>query len=382
MSNTPSRENDLIIFGATSFVGKLIAKYVALNAPDGTRVALAGRNDDKLRGVRASLPGETSGWEIITADADDAEDMRQLAKSATVIISTVGPYNAYGRTLVGACAEAGTHYLDLAGEVLFVRDSILDNDETARESGARIVHSCGFDSVPSDLALYRLWQKQGGKLGKVEMIVSDLVGGMSGGTIASALDSFENMDKLDPEQRKEAESPFALSPGYSSDRDMKATGVKKGLAPFFMADYNTRLIRRTAQVLDYGRDFTYSEYHRVGGPVKTAMFTAGLGLGAALLSSKAGRKVMARFLPKPGEGPSSSERAKGRFTLDTRENEHVHIELELDPGYDGTALMISEAAFTLLHGEGLPERAGVLTPASGLGDAYIDRLREAGMIIS
>lgn len=382
MSHTPSREHDLVIFGATSFVGKLIAKYVALNAADDTRVALAGRNEDKLRGVRASLPGTTSGWSIITADTDDAEDMSALAESAAVIISTVGPYNAYGRKLVGACAAAGTHYLDLAGEVLFVRDSILDNDETARASGARIIHSCGFDSVPSDVALYRLWQKQDSRLGDVEMVVSDLVGGMSGGTFASALDNFDSMDKLDSEQRTEAESPFALSPRYSSEKDMKATGVKKGLAPFFMAQYNTRLIRRTAQVLDYGRDFTYSEYQRVGGPVKTAVFTAGLAAGAALLGSKAGRNVAGRFLPKPGEGPSSSDRAKGRFTLDTREHEHVHIELELDPGYEGTALMISEAAFTLLDGEGLPERAGVLTPASALGDAYIDRLRAAGMLIS
>lgn len=376
------RDFDLVIFGATSFVGKLIAKYVALNAPPATRVALAGRSEEKLRGVHDSLPGETSGWGIVTADADDAADMQRLAESASVIITTVGPYNAYGRELVKACAQAGTHYLDLAGEVLFVRDSIIELDEPARKSGARIIHSCGFDSVPSDLALYLLWQKQGQKLGDVEMVISDMVGGLSGGTYASAMDNFDSMDKLAADEQKAAKSPFALAPGEDSDRQHKATGMKKGLAPFVMADYNTRLIRRSAQVLGYGEDFTYSEYQKVGGPVKTAVFTGVLGVASVLLGSGLGRKILRSFLPKPGEGPSQSEREKGRFTLDTTEREHVHIELELDPGYEGAALMISEAAFALLGEEGLPQRAGVLTPASGLGGVYVERLRAAGMIIT
>lgn len=382
MSEKLSRTHDLVIFGATSFVGMLIAQYVARNAPGDLNVAVAGRSRDKLEQVRSDLPGKASDWDIVTADADDADQMKSLAESTKVLITAVGPYNAYGREVVKACARAGTHYLDLAGEVLFVRDSIVELDELAGRTGARIIHSCGFDSVPSDVALYRLWQKQGGELGKVDMVVSDLVGGVSGGTVASAMDSFDTLDKLDPAQRKAAQSPFVLSPGYGSERKMKATGVKKGLAPFFMADYNTRLIRRTAQVLGYGPDFTYSEYHRVGGPVKTAAFTGVLAAAAALITSKAGRKIAGRFLPKPGEGPSRSERTRGGFTVDTSEREHVHIELELDPGYDGTALMISEAALALLDGTGLPERAGVLTPASGLGDPYVERLREAGMIIT
>lgn len=370
------RPYDLILFGATSFVGRLVADYVARHAPARTTVAIAGRDEHKLHDLRAGLPGAAGTWGVLVADADDTGDMHRLAESARVVLTTVGPYHLHGRHLVRACAAAGTDYLDLAGEVLFVRDSVLELHELAQTTGARIIHSCGFDSVPSDLAAYRLFREHG-RLGDTEMVISDLVGGLSGGTVSSMLSSYDALGALAPEERAAAKSPFALAPGMTSEKKLRATGVKPGLAPFFMAGYNTRLVQRSAFLLGYGPEFTYAEYHRVGGKAKTAAYTAVLATVGKLLDTSLGRRLLARVLAKPGEGPSPSQRAQGRFTVDTGD---VRVALDMDPGYDGTALMIAEGAFTLLA---QPDtRTGVLTPAAGLGDAYVTRLRAAGMTIT
>ncbi|AWB83025.1 hypothetical protein C3B44_09050 [Corynebacterium yudongzhengii] len=362
---------DVVVFGATSFVGTLVARYVANHAPQGVSFALAGRNEQKLQSLGIDAP-------LIVADASDAEDMRRLAESARVVITTVGPYDLYGRTLVRACAEAGTDYLDLAGEVNFVRDSILTLDETARKSGARIVHSAGFDSIPSDIALFRLHQKQG-SLGTTRMVVEDLVGGISGGTVASALNAREHVAQLDEEKRAALRSPFALAPGARSTKKVRSTGATGDLAPFFMAGYNTRLVQRSAQLLDYGPEFAYSEYRRVGSRWRSLITTARLKVFGWLTSTHLGRRLASRFLPAPGEGPSAEERARGRFKIKTTDQESVRVELDMDPGYEGTALMIAESAFSLLEHEG---DAGVTTPAAALGDTLVERLRAAGMRIS
>ena len=366
---------DLVIFGAASFVGKLIIDYVREAAPEGLRIAVAGRNRKKLAALDAPYP-------MIVADAADADAMAELARSAKVVLTTVGPYNLHGRELVRACAENGTDYVDLCGEVVFVHDSVMELDEVARRSGSRIIHSAGFDSVPSDVAVFQL-SRMVDELGEVEMVISDLNGGVSGGTVASMLDSYQaaSAEISSPERRQAIRSPFALAPGKSSDQRVVATGFRPWDAPFFMAGYNTRLVRRSAQLLGYGENFNYVEYHRIGSRIRTAGFALGLVLIAQLIRQKWGRAIMRRFLPKPGQGPSKAQREKGGFTVTTTDVDSgaaVRVRLDMDPGYEGAALMIVEAAFSLLDGAGTP---GVGTPAT-LGEAYVDRLRNAGMEIS
>lgn len=370
------RDVDIVVFGATSFVGRLIARYLLEHAGD-MRLRFAGRNRQKLKSLFGS-----SGVELVVADASSPADMRRLAQSSAVVISTVGPFSAYGTHLVRACAEHGTHYLDLAGEADFVQDSVHDLHEIARKSGAKIIHSCGFDSVPSDLACFVLANKIDGALGRTEMVVSDLVGGMSGGTVASMLAFLRR-------NRPAAQHPYALNAGLagpdpSAERD---TGFERRaeqwLAPFFMASYNVRLVRRSAQLLGYGSSFRYSEYHDVGSRSAAAGLSAILGAAAWLTQREWGRRLVERVAPKPGEGPSQEQQAKGRFTVTTTDRDHgtnVRIHLDEDPGYNGTALMISEIALSLFDPSS-PDRPGVLTPASGGGWAAIERLRAAGMEI-
>lgn len=375
MNQPSSPSYDLVIFGATSFVGKLIVDYVRDAAPEGMRVAVAARNRKKLDALNAPYP-------MIVADATDAEAMRSLARSAKVVLSSVGPYNLHGRDLVRACAETGTDYVDLSGEVVFVHDSVAELHDIARDSGARLIHSAGFDSVPSDIAVFQL-SRMVEKLGPVEMVISDLSGGVSGGTVASMMDSYQaaSSEVSSPERRDAIRSPFALTPGRSSEKRVAATGFRAWDAPFFMAGYNTRLVRRSAQLLDYGEDFNYMEYHRIGGRFRTIAFTLVLVLVSRVIRQRWGRALLRRFLPKPGEGPSAKERAKGGFTVTTTDVDTgaaVRVRLDMDPGYEGAALMVSEAAFALLDGAGTP---GVGTPAT-LGEIYVERLRAAGMEIS
>lgn len=374
--NQPSQPSyDLVIFGATSFVGKLIVDYVRQSAPEGMRIAVAGRNRKKLAALDAPYP-------MIVADAADADAMARLARSAKVVLTTVGPYNLYGRPLIRACAENGTDYVDLSGEVVFVHDSVVDLHEIARDSGAKIIHSAGFDSVPSDIAVFQL-SRMVDELGEVEMVISDLNGSLSGGTVASMMDSFQaaSSEVSSPERRQAIRSPFALVPEQSSEKRIAATGFRAWDAPFFMAGYNTRLVRRSAQLLGYGENFNYVEYHRIGGRFRTAGYALLLLLVSRLIRQKWGRAIMRRFLPKPGQGPSAAKREKGGFTVTTTDlgsGAAVRVRLDMDPGYEGTALMAGEAVFSLLDGAGTP---GAGTPAT-LGETYVERLRNAGMEIS
>ena len=398
------REYDLILFGASSFVGRLTAAYLASAAPADMKVALAGRSSQKLEKTRSELPAPADGWPIILADSSDPDSLAAMAGSTRVVVTTVGPYAKYGLPLVEACAEAGTDYADLTGETLFVRQSIDSAHERAAGTGARIVHSCGFDSIPSDLgvlALYRADQEAGaGELTGTTLTVDAMRGGFSGGTLDSMKVQLDEA-KANKDARRLAADPYALSqdrekdPDPGSERDFArvARDPETGawLAPFVMATYNTRIVRRSNSLLDraYGRGFRYREVMSTGksplGAVKAGAVLGGLGALVGGLSFPPTRKVLDRLLPDPGEGPSEESRERGFFKMTTVAETtsgrrfSCRIKADGDPGYKATAVMLGEAGLCLAGDQSkLPDAAGVLTPATGIGETLIDALRAAG----
>ena len=401
-------DHDIVVYGASGFVGELVAKYLAEHAPAGTRIALAGRSEAKLAQVKQRLGVD---WPILVADADDAPALQKIATSTRVVITTVGPYAKYGKTLVRACAAAGTDYVDLTGEVLFARESIDDNHELARSTGARIVHSCGFDSIPSDIGVHVLAQRVkadgAGELTDTTLVVTSLRGGISGGTIDSMRHQLDVV-KDDGKLRRVAASPYSLSPDRAAEPDLGRqddTAVVSGsevhprlrgsLAPFFMASYNTRVVRRSNALRgwEYGRAFRYRETMSVGTSPLSPVIAHGtrLGLGVLMvgLSLPPTRYVLDRVLPKPGEGPSEQARENGHFTMDlfasttSGARYTARFRAKGDPGYAATAVMLGESALALVHDRDAlpPAEGGVLTPATALGDALVTRLRAAGMEI-
>jgi len=400
------RELDLVVFGATGFVGKLTAKYLAENAPDEARIGLAARSRDKLEKAQQDVGGRAAQWPLIEADSSDPDSLGALARRTSVVATTVGPYRAYGLPLVEACAAAGTHYADLTGEVLFMREAIDRFDEPAKSSGARIVHNCGFDSIPSDLGVFVLNERVKadgtGDLEDTTFVVTGLRGGMSGGTVASLKGGIDEA-KESREARKLMFDPYALSPertaepDLGSERDL-ATVKRDGdldmwLAPFVMATVNTRVVRRSNALQDwaYGRKFRYREVmgfksSKPTAPLMAAGVAAGLGGAMAGLAFPPTRKLFERFLPAPGEGPSEEAREKGFFKIEihARTSSGAHylsrVAAQGDPGYKATAVMFGEAGLCLaLDEDKLPGRAGILTPATAMNGALVDRLRAAGM---
>ncbi|MFM9378392.1 saccharopine dehydrogenase family protein [Gordonia sp. VNK21] len=408
-----SREFDIVVYGATGFVGELTARYLAEKAPDGTRIALAGRSETKLAATRRRLPERAASWPLVIADAQSPASLDALCARTRVVCTTVGPYLRYGENLVVAAASAGTDYVDLTGEVPFVHFSIAKADETARATGARIVHSCGFDSVPSDLGAFVLYQAvteaDAGELTDTTMVLTSMRGGLSGGTVDSM--------RVIAEQAKDAGTrqlllnPQALSgsPGETPSAEMSSEpsdiapvdakkvdpSLRGTLAPFFMSSYNTRVVRRSNALLDgaYGAGFRYQEAMAVGSVPGLSTVLAGLvsvGTGAFLgaMSFRPTRSLLDRVLPKPGQGPSEQSRNAGHFVTQTftRTSTGRRFRSQMrasgDPGYKATAVMLGESALALaLDRDRLPEHSGVLTPAVGIGEVLVDRLRTAGFVI-
>jgi short subunit dehydrogenase-like uncharacterized protein len=396
------RALDVVVFGATGFVGRLTAQYLASHAPDEVRVGLAGRSADRLAEVQADLGPGASGWTLIEADSNDSDSLAALARQTRVVATTVGPYWEYGLPLVEACAEAGTDYADLTGEVLFMHASADRHHERAAESGARIVHACGFDSIPSDLGVLLLHEAAGESDGELEdttLVVTGLRGGLSGGTLASLKGQLAAV-KASPERRRIVEDPYALSPDRGAEPDLgpepELRGVERDeelgiwLGPFVMAPANTRVVRRSnaLQGHAYGRRFRYREVMSLGSgrlaPVKAAGLAGGLGVAQAALGLGPARALLDRVLPAAGEGPSEESRRRGYFRIEvharTAGGRHVcRIAAQGDPGYAATSVMLGESALCLaLDGDRLPARAGVLTPATAMGTALAERLRAAG----
>ncbi len=395
----PTREHDIVLHGATGFVGALVAAYLAGAAHADVRIALSGRSREKLERTRAELPSSAQGWPLVVADAADPTALAALAASTRVVVSTVGPYATYGLPLVEACARAGTHYADLTGEVLFVREAIDRCDALARESGARIVHSCGYDSVPSDLGVLLL-HEAAGELADVQLVAT-AKGGISGGTVASMRAQMDAM-RHDPAARRLAADPHALSPDPAAEPapvqppDAGPPGrLRDGTwtAPFIMAGYNTRIVRRSNALTDwsYGRGLRYGELMGCGRGVRGAAaaggVTAGLvgalaGISAAMTTAPT-RALLDRVLPAPGSGPSAATRAAGWFRSELHavasggRRFRAVVAGPGDPGYAATAVMLGESALCLAE-DATGDRAGSLTPATAMGTALVERLRKAG----
>lgn len=395
------RDLDLVIYGATGFAGRLVAAHVARHAPGHLRVGLGGRSVPRLYEVRARLPGRGQTWGFTVADASDERALAALARKTRVVATTVGPYSRHGLALAAACAEAGTHYLDLTGEVLFMRRSIEAHDEAARRSGAALVHACGFDSVPSDLGVWSLHRHAvttgAGGLTRVTGLLTGGGGGVSGGTIDSMRVQLDEASTSRDVRRLLADphaldvgTPGAGRPGPRDEWNLRwDPALGYWLAPFVMSSVNTRVVRRSQALLAgaYGSGFRYREAVGVRGRWRGALPAAGVALAtgglAAGMAWPPSRRLLDRVLPAPGEGPSDEQRERGYFRFrhiaETTSGRTLTARLgaDLDPGYNGTAVMLGEAALTLAAGEGTG-RAGVVTPAVGLGDALVERLRARG----
>jgi short subunit dehydrogenase-like uncharacterized protein len=398
------RELDVVVFGATGFAGRLVAGYLAGHAPAGVRIGLAGRSARRLADVRARLDAAASAWPLLTADSADPVSVTALARTARVVVSTVGPYRGQGLGLVEACAAAGTDYADLAGEVLFIRDSIDRCHDIAAGAGARIVHGCGFDSVPSDLGVLLLHQAaradDAGDLQDTTLVVTALKGGVSGGTLASMMGQQEEV-RTSAECRRVVQDPYALSPDRAAEPDLGGErdldwvrydgDLRMWVGPFVMAGINTRVVRRSnaLQGWAYGRRFRYREVTGFG--ASPAAPVLGAAVSAALKATEAGlafgpsRAVLGRLLPAPGQGPSEKTRRTGLFRMQIHARTSAGVrylgtmEAPGDPGYAATSVMLGESALCLaLDRDRLPDRAGVLTPVTAMGTTLADRLRSAG----
>jgi short subunit dehydrogenase-like uncharacterized protein len=403
---TEQRDLDVVVFGATGFVGRLVAAYLAGHSPDGVRIGLAGRSQERLAAIRSGLGPAAASWPLIEASSDDRASLEALAACTRVVATTVGPYRRLGMPLVQACVEVGTHYADLTGEVAFMRDTIDTCHDEAVRRGVRIVHACGFDSIPSDLGALLLsdavHRDGAGDLEDTTFVVSALKGGMSGGTVDSMRVQMEEV-RAEPRVRRLIADPYALSPDRAEEpdlgdeRDLMAVRRDKDLGlwigPFLLAGANTRVVRRSnaLQGWAYGRRFKYREVTGYGSgpmaPLKGAGMAGVVGGLAAGLSFGPSRAVLGRVLPSPGEGPSEKARQAGFFRIDihTRTSGGAryigHVAAKGDPGYAATSMMLGEAAMSLA-GDELPARGGVLTPATAMGTRLVERLRGAGMTFS
>lgn len=410
-----TRELDVVLFGATGFVGALTARHLAEHAGPHVRIALAGRTLSKLKALQDELGTAAVGWELVAVDAQDSAGLRRLAARTTVVASTVGPYARHGKEVVRACAQEGTHYADLTGEVLFVRWSIDEIAACAAETGARIVHACGFDSIPSDLGVLvtaeRAAADGAGTLNDTTLAVRSLRGGLSGGTIDSGRQQ-AIAARGDKAARHTISDPYGLSPRRDDEpspqrhsgegvwsalkrripvgRD-SATGRWHG--PFLMASFNTRIVRlsNTLTNWSYGRGLDYREVTDFGSgpsaPLKAVGMAIGLGAAMAALAFRPASALLDKVLPQPGDGPDAEQRARGRFRLEIRTTTTsgarylTRVGADYDPGYNGTAVMLGESALSLaLDADRLPERSGVLTPATAMGDVLVERLRAHGFV--
>jgi short subunit dehydrogenase-like uncharacterized protein len=394
MATGPDRPYDLVLFGATSFVGQILTTWLVERAPAELRWAIAGRNEAKLAEVAASSGAEV---ERILADARDHDAMDALASSARVVVSTVGPYSLHGSLLVAAVARTGTDYCDLTGEPQWMRAMIDAHHATAERSGARIVHACGFDSIPSDLGVWFTQQQAIERFGvpceSIAFRVKAFKGGASGGTIASGLNLIEEA-RRDASLRAMLANPYALAPeGMRSGRKQpnvtmpQRDPVSGGwVAPFIMAATNTRIVQRTHALLGrpWGDEFEYDEAMLVGdgplGALKAAAVAGGMAGFAGAAAFGPTRSLLRKVLPAPGEGPSPEAQEAGFFDVRlfgrTGGGDEIvtRVTGDRDPGYGSTAKMLAEAALAFRDVDRSVIGGGFWTPATAFGDLLVDRL--------
>lgn len=427
------RDFDIILYGATSFVGKLTAEYLVKllrrNAlfpndklpPQKINFAIAGRNQEKLKALKdkisppiddEKLANEHQSQEdnqpilpdnlnidIVLADSHDPKSLESMAKKARVIISTVGPYLTFGEGLIKACAENGTDYVDLTGEAIFIKDMMTRYQDAAKKSGARIVNSCGFDSIPSDLGVYFTQKHAKAKFNQpcseIHMRVKGAKGGLSGGTIASMAAIFGEVGH-DKARRRQLANPYLLNDDANAPR-IRQTKLNKPqydiehnrwLAPFVMESINSRIVHRSNQLQGYayGRDFCYDEAVWMKDGVEGQLMSLGMSAGivafAMVMSNNTSRKFLSdHILPKSGSGPSKSDRDEGYFDLrffgNTKQGATITTKVtgNKDPGYGSTSMMLAQSALCLaLDIDKNDVMGGFWTPASALGDKLIQRL--------
>ena len=384
-----SSKYDIVVYGATGFTGQLVAEYLAAHYRDDKQLkwAMAGRSLDKLKAVREAI-GASADTPLIAADSGDVASLKAMIAQARLVISTVGPYQLYGAELLAACAASGTDYVDLCGEPVWMRQMIDAQQANAQRSGARIVFSCGFDSLPFELGVFFCQEEAkkvfGAPAHRVKGRVRAMKGTFSGGTYASIKATFAAAAK-DLSLVAMLKNPFVLTPGFEGPKQPPGNKpaldeeLKSWTAPFVMSTINTRSIHRSNMLMGfpYGRDFVYDEMVLTGAGEQ--------GAANAKLVMAANNKMAASDGPKPGEGPSKEERENGSYDLlfvalapDGRQV-HAAVRGDRDPGYGSTSKMIAECAICLLRDA--PEvPAGIWTPGAAMGDRLIKRLvTHAGM---
>ena len=392
---------DVIAFGATSFVGKLLCRYLASHFNSGElKWAAAGRSIEKLEQMRASLVRTDAEIPLIVADARDERSLAAMCAQTAVVVSTVGPYALYGEPLVKVCAELGTDYCDLTGEVQWIRRMLDRYEKTASRTGARIVPCCGFDSVPSDLGVHFLQQRAFERFGRycahVKMRVKAMRGGASGGTIASLVNVAKEVAE-NPALRRELQNPYSLCPRDHQPRTRQESlsrpqydrDFEAWLAPFIMAGINTRVVHRSNALMNYayGEDFRYDEAMLAGVGLRGGMtayaIAGGLGGFVAMTAMAPSRWLLQRFvLPAPGDGPSPRSQAEGFYDLrfvgsfDDERTIGAKITGDADPGYGSTSKMLGQVAACLAHSGKDNRKGGFWTPATLLGDPLIDALQK------
>ncbi|MBW9119620.1 saccharopine dehydrogenase NADP-binding domain-containing protein [Microbacterium trichothecenolyticum] len=391
---TNDRDHDIVLLGASGFVGRYTARHLARSAPDGVRIAIAGRSRARLNDVKRELGID---WPAIQVDTSDEAGVARVAASTAVIATTVGPYLRYGTEVAAACARTGTSYADLSGESIFVARSIERNHAVAETTGTKIVHSCGFDSIPSDLGVGLAHAAAGGvPIVAATLKVRSLRGGISGGTIDSLRQQLK-VAKTDASARRLLANPYALTPGPSARLPGQAGsgwGKVRGSwqAPFVMGSYNQQIVQRSNYLTgwSYGQLMQYREVVATGGGPAGFARAGAIALGTASLVGALGfpptRAVLDRVLPSPGGGPSPDVIEHGRFALDVDiypvEGQPVRtrVTAPYDPGYGGTGVMLAESALSLVL-DNLSDRAGVLTPMVAMGEHVADRLRTHGFTL-
>ena len=388
-----TKDYDIVIYGATGFTGKLCAKYLSENTND-INWAIAGRNKEKLEDVKKEFSLDV---DIFIAESNDEKALDNITQNTKVVLSTAGPFHRYSSNLVKSCVKNSSDYVDITGEFFWIREMIDLHHEEASSKGVRIVPACGYDSIPSDLGTFFASTKINEPIKRIESFHAGQ-GGVSGGTTETGF----SMGDL--KLGKKMNDPFVLNPEKSVSKEQKllgsdSVGLKKNnlinswTGPFIMAVSNTRVVRRSAALLElnqegYGVNFTYQE-HAFYKKFSTALLVTFVTLLFGLILSTPLRKLVRPLLPKPGEGPSKETMENGFFDsffsaeVDSGEKKLFRVHGKGDPGYKVTSKFVCESALTLIKerkklpgGQGY---GGVLTPASGLGQPLIDRLSSNGV---
>ncbi|MFT5710145.1 MAG: short subunit dehydrogenase-like uncharacterized protein [Halioglobus sp.] len=393
-----TRKYDIIVLGASGFTGRLVIQYLIATYGTGgdLKWAIAGRNQSKLEEVRALYLADKqqASLPILLADSSDPVSLAALAQSTRVICTTVGPYALYGTAVVDACVAAGTHYCDLTGEVHWMAKIISTYQVEAENSGARIVHTCGFDSIPFDLGAWFLQDAMIKKHGVPALEIKTRVGGFSGaasgGTIASMLNMLAEADD-NPSILEIMDNPYSLNPegattgpdGADQSNAVYDPHFEQWTSPFVMAAVNTRVVRRSNALLNFlwGKDFRYNEATLCKSRTAAIRNAVAGKVGMGLLSKPGVRRLAARVLPKPGEGPSQKAREEGFYELffhgihplDRNKDIRVKVSGDMDPGYGSTSKMLAESAVCLAKDD-IEVGGGMWTPASAMNELLLDRL--------